>query len=74
MEVKISTPKTNVQNALLTFHDVSIAESEIIMEALIMYKSKLDAEEFKDARCSCIEMFHQIDNEVITTRQQPINQ
>lgn len=74
MKVKISTPKTNAQNALLTFHDVSIAESEIIMDALIMYKSKLDAEKFKDVRYSCIEMFHQIDNEVISTRQQPLNQ
>lgn len=56
------------QNSLLTFQQVTIEEAEIITEALVMYKSKLDAEEFRDARQSCVDMFMLIDEKLIKSR------
>lgn len=69
MHVETTTPETTLpQNALLAFQDVTVDQAEIIIEALIHYKSKLDAEEFKAARSSCVDMFQRIDSELIKSR------
>ncbi|MBL7971729.1 MAG: hypothetical protein JNL03_09425 [Prolixibacteraceae bacterium] len=72
MNVKLATPETttNPEDARFELQDVTTSDAEILMEALVLYKSKLDAEEFRDTRKSCIDMFNKLDTELIRFREQ----